>query len=293
MKLISQLVFPLLLVVIVESQDPQFCGVPLRDRRVINGYPAENFEFPWQVPLFAKDRYQSSPRFRCSGTIISSESVLTAAHCVVDRIRTELYIGLPNGSTDYEDGEMIKVSEKSIHPYFDEYSHYDIAILHFAEPLRFSRGVWPVCLPDPTRNYTDDQVTLSGWGRTETGDISQNLLKVNLTVISIEECKEMLNQHFDEIGVLYPLSRTMWTSNLCAKEIDKTGCHGDSGGPLIYLDDSSGTPFYTQLGVVSWGSPECRPGMPNVYSSIPNQLYWIVKEMRGATLPAPGERMSS
>ena len=37
---------------------------------------------------------------------------------------------------------------------------------------------------------------------------------------------------------------------------------GDSGGPLMLKEDSPLGPYYTQLGIVSFGSLTCERGLP-------------------------------
>jgi len=51
--------------------------VPLDDahQRITNGIPAAPCKFPWQVALIIDDNYF------CGGSLISSQWVLTAAHC--------------------------------------------------------------------------------------------------------------------------------------------------------------------------------------------------------------------
>ena len=54
---------------------------------------------------------------------------------------------------------------------------------------------------------------------------------------------------------------------------DKDSCNGDSGGPLVYRE-FTGEPW-NQVGVVSYGTPECGKGIPAVYTRIEAYLDWI------------------
>jgi secreted trypsin-like serine protease len=51
--------------------------IPLDDvnQRITGGYPAAPCQFPWQVALLIDNTYF------CGGSLISSQWVLTAAHC--------------------------------------------------------------------------------------------------------------------------------------------------------------------------------------------------------------------
>ena len=48
--------------------------------RIIGGTETSSNEFPWQVYLFKETN--SGARYVCGGSIIDSQWVLTAAHCV-------------------------------------------------------------------------------------------------------------------------------------------------------------------------------------------------------------------
>ena len=53
-----------------------------RSRRVVNGSPATYGDHPWMVVLFCE-----SNKFRCGGSIISENFVLTAAHCIYSELQ--------------------------------------------------------------------------------------------------------------------------------------------------------------------------------------------------------------
>merc|ERR1711933_336080 len=56
------------------------CGVPQVNRnRIVGGQPAVKNEYPWLVALFRS----GSARPFCGGVLLSSRTVLTAAHCNV------------------------------------------------------------------------------------------------------------------------------------------------------------------------------------------------------------------
>merc|ERR1719348_163381 len=286
--------------ILAEAQGggPSYCGVPLKDRRVINGVDAEPFQFPWQVPLFiSSPAYYGDGEgdFVCSGTIISSRTILTAGHCIPPPEYAQylfLKIGLREGDVDYDAGYKIFVEEAIIHPYYDEMEiTYDFGVLNLAEELVFSEGLQPICLPSPFKEYEEEQATLSGWGLTEEGMLSESLQQLNLTVMSNMDCKAELAKYYEKnYGEYCPWCNQIYAVNLCANATDASGCNGDSGGPLVYLNKDTEPQFYTQIGVVSWGTPRCPVGGPNVYSKIQDQLYWIFTQMRGTTLPAPGAR---
>ena len=61
--------------------------------------------------------------------------------------------------------------------------------------------------------------------------------------------------------------------------MDREGaCHGDSGGPLVFRQNGQND---IQIGVVSWGVPDCVGGenSPSVYARVSELIDWINEEV--------------
>ena len=64
------------------------CGVPSKNRnRIVGGQPAEKNEYPWQVAIKAKPDKKPF----CGGSILSSRTILTAAHCNIYKLNEIRY----------------------------------------------------------------------------------------------------------------------------------------------------------------------------------------------------------
>lgn len=62
------------------------------------------------------------------------------------------------------------------HPSFDPKTfEYDLALLKFAEPIKFERNVIPVCVPTGNDSYVDRMATVIGWGRLYEGKFINEL----------------------------------------------------------------------------------------------------------------------
>ena len=113
-------------------------------------------------------------------------------------------------------------------------------------------------------------MTVTGWGTTEFGPRSQDLLLVHLEPLQIEKCTNV----YRKIRISY--------KHICAggkKGLDS--CTGDSGGPLqspgIYNNDVR----FIQYGVVSFGLTSCgSPGFPGVYTKVSYFMDWILNTIR-------------
>jgi len=260
-----------LLNILIAAQADFYCGQPLKDRRIIGGDPSQPFQFPWQVVLYRGD----SSSLYCGGSLISSKTVLTAAHCT--SYYNTKWVGIPDGSIYYEDIPRIAVKSFTNHPYYDQGAdtNYDLAIITLFEEVSWGPGILPICLPHPNGNYDDVLATVTGWGETFAGDTGE-LMRVNVTTMPNHECKEYYSP--DDIT----------GSMICAWAPGKDSCWGDSGGPMTTLVQEEA--FYVQIGIVSWGYGCAEPEYPGVYARVANSLYWILMQMEGTTLPSPVQR---
>ena len=178
------------------------CGVPNRASRIVGGEETMANEYPWQVCLiqvwltielqYSKVGlvFSGDPAPFCGGSVLSSKTILTAAHCTAYHDESfQVLVG--EHDLTKEDGQQ-RVEVCSIEQHQD-YSHpdHDLSILTLCSPLQMSRSVSPVCLPPfPPSSYTGVVATVSGWGWRDYSDISRpdRLMEVNVTVIDNTEC---------------------------------------------------------------------------------------------------------
>jgi len=250
------------------------CGVPQGSRnRIVGGKPAAKNEYPWQVALVQN----GATRPFCGGTLLSSRTVLTAAHCNIGSVSSfKVHVG--EHDVTRPDGEQkIQVSKFLEHPQYKRQNQdNDFAIITLSIDVTFSNSVMPVCLPDPSNNYNSRVSTVTGWGTFSSGSSStpNTLYEVDVKTISNSACTT--NTQYGSGDV---------TSNMiCAKESGKDACQGDSGGPLITMEVNN---YFSIIGVVSWGIGCAQPDAPGVYSRVTSKLPWIEGEVRGNTCPKP------
>jgi hypothetical protein len=178
-----------------------------------------------------------------------------------------------------------KIIERKVHPGFDANNiRYDFLVMKLNEPVQLPSVVFN---KDGNQPYTRQQVTIIGFGSTDTRsdaqgktDIEMNLSnaadndgeiatrnkvlqKVVVEVIPQDTCNS--EKMYD--GIINQ------ESMLCAgiDEGGKDACYGDSGGPLLMIQNG----HYVQVGVVSFGAGCARPNRPGVYSRISTAADWI------------------
>lgn len=194
--------------------------------------------------------------------MISPDWLITAAHCVKNRLPQELMIEAHRHdlrkSSESEEGIVMELQEIFIHPNYDENStKNDIALIRVKSPAQL---VGYARVDYGTGVQFGTNVTVAGWGAVkEWGQSSPVLLKVQVPLVTEEQCKKALSGIHEGM--------------LCAGGIaGMDSCQGDSGGPLFVEGDGKSP---TLIGVVSWGRGCARPGLPGVYTRVSVFLDWI------------------
>ncbi|XP_004428145.1 PREDICTED: hyaluronan-binding protein 2 [Ceratotherium simum simum] len=239
-------------------------------KRIYGGFKSTAGKHPWQASLQTSlPLTVSMPQGHfCGGALIHPCWVLTAAHCTDIKAR---HLKVVLGDQDLKKREfheqsfdVEKILKYSHYNERDEIPYNDIALLKL-KPVDGhcaleSKYVKTVCLPDdPFPSGTECHI--SGWGVTETGEGSRQLLDAKVKLITNTLCnsRQLYNHMIDD---------TM----ICAGNLHKPGqdsCQGDSGGPLTC--EKNGT--YYVYGIVSWGL-ECGK-KPGVYTQVTKFLNWI------------------
>ena len=81
-----------------------------------HGVVTEVNEYPWQVGLVSS--FGSKPY--CGGSILSSKTILTAAHCTENSQASDIFVVIAEHDWTISDGEeRIQVCSKKEHPNYD------------------------------------------------------------------------------------------------------------------------------------------------------------------------------
>ena len=249
------------------------CGVnSATATKIVGGTNAGKAEFPWQVGLVSR----SGTRPFCGGTLLSSDTVLTAAHCKTDVGRFRVSLG--DHDITRADGEQyVTPSQWISHPNYDgRTTNYDFAIVKLSSPVSFSSSVRPACLPSTSTNYDSVTATVTGWGTLSSGGVQPNVLqKVDVNTRSNGQCT-------DSSTAYRPGDITQ--AMICAAAPGKDSCQGDSGGPLVTREAGN---YYSLIGVVSWGFGCAQSNAPGVYARVTDQLAWINSQVGGTVCNKP------
>ncbi|CAG9860185.1 unnamed protein product [Phyllotreta striolata] len=246
--------------------------------RIIQGKQSKRGAWPWQVSLQLLHPQFGFLGHWCGGVMISSEWLLTAAHCISNDLFNlplaalwTAVIGEWDREVEEYSEQRIPIEEVILHERFHNFQH-DIALMKLSRPVKFTRDsrIRAVCLP--TSRLLHNQTDLcyaTGWGRaTEDGMLSVRLLESRVPVHDNAVCRK-------KYGHAVPIK----SGHLCAGHLDGSSgtCVGDSGGPLqCAMQDGR----WILAGITSFGSGCAKPGFPDVYTRLSYYLPWIKSKTR-------------
>uniref|UniRef100_A0A665TF52 trypsin n=1 Tax=Echeneis naucrates TaxID=173247 RepID=A0A665TF52_ECHNA len=220
------------------------------DDKIVGGYECPRHSVPYQVSLNAGYHF-------CGGSLISSQWVVSAAHCYKSRIQVRLgehNIAVNEGTEQWIDGaKMIK------HPRYNSYNlDNDIMLIKLSRPATLNSYVQTVALPSRCP-VADENCMVSGWG-----NMSANGSKFS------PKSKTQSVAKIDVIGICRNAYPHLFTENMLCSGFMHGGassCQGDSGGPLVCNGQLQG--------VVSWGYECAMQGHPSVYARVCRYNSWI------------------
>jgi secreted trypsin-like serine protease len=254
--------------------DQRSCGCPNFNNeksfitKIVGGQDASPYIYPWLVTL--TDQHRTDPF--CAGFIISSNAILTAAHCLNGRYSNQVQILARIHDLRQFNGDRYDIDKWIIYPEyrFDDSMHLnDIAIIKIKQS--FADDLQPCCLPSIESNSypsAKTEAVVSGWGKVIAEPYSRNspiLQHVVMPIVDHKDikCRESIADTYRQVCAGYD-----------SLAID--ACSGDSGAPLLVVEHDGNQGYFVAAGIVSYGNKQCDSSISSgVYTRISFYLKWI------------------
>ena len=258
--------------------------------------------FPWQV-AFLKNVDTIKEAIFCGGAIISSNYVISAAHCFVEEsdfskkklgrfrfVTGRYYMNSfsTNLTNENEQSNFADSEDILLHPDFTKpiNSSNDIAIIKTHYSIIFDDFVQPICLNKNDQKLFDldssiyqpkSKLLISGWNNLDPKKgkkSSPNLKSATSLPLDNQSClhrSAKKTRQMDLSGFKITSDEDLECENSMIVGIH--GCVGDIGDPLVYFD------FYSQswhlAGVISWGIGCVKGKSIGVFTRMSKYVDWI------------------
>ncbi|KAJ3667049.1 hypothetical protein Zmor_002458 [Zophobas morio] len=237
-------------------------------------------EFPWVTAILHKDPDYFRYVYKCGGTLIHPQVVLTVAHCVANGNSFVVRVGEWDTQTIQE---LLKHQERDVvsvvlhRDYNSRFLHNDIALLFLEYPVKLTAHINVACLPPKNSVVLSDKCLVSGWGKDKfecDGVYSNILRKVELLVVERRKCQRDFRRTW--LGWDFELHRSF----MCAGgQAGKDACTGDGGVPLVCPIPNQKN-RYQVVGLVSWGIGCGIEGVPGAYADVAYLRNWVDEQMK-------------
>ncbi|OWR47160.1 chymotrypsin serine protease precursor [Danaus plexippus plexippus] len=242
-------------------------------QRIVGGNVAAANAHPYLAGLLITF-FNNPGTSACGSSLISSNRLVTAAHCWdTGSLFVRQFVVVLGSQLLFSGGTRIATNNVVVHPQWNRsFLQNDIAIIYLPSNVRFSESIQPIALPenDLYDTFQGFSATAAGYGKTSDwqSGISVNSMvnEVNVVVIGNSQCQRSYGSSYVRPNVL------------CTDGIGGVGiCGGDSGGPLV-LRNRYGQQIL--VGISSFAaSNACERGHPSGFVRVTSHYNFITQHL--------------
>ncbi|XP_076985658.1 putative threonine protease PRSS50 [Tamandua tetradactyla] len=264
------------------------CGSSFEKDLTLRDPEAMARRWPWMVSVRANGTHI------CAGTLITSQWVLTVAHCLNQRnVYYSVQVGSPVLDKTSQYASNITVLQVIVHSQYRAQKYWswigranDIGLLKLQLGLKYSNYVWPICLPGLDLEVKDGTIcTVTGWGLPKANGMWPQFRSIQEKDVTIMNNKKCDNFYY-RFSKVPSLVRIITSKMVCAEDNNRENfCYEMTGEPLA----CSVADTWYLVGMVSWG-PGCKNGeAPPIYLQVSSYQEWIWNRINGqpVALTAP------
>ncbi|CAL8073319.1 unnamed protein product [Orchesella dallaii] len=276
-----------------------------RLKRIVGGKPVVKQNHPWMAQLYLLNITSGEHWFHCGGTLISNNTILTAAHCLtrinagnsldvvvvgqLDRRKVK-FCKTENPEERCSRSYIRDIEDYQVHNGYSEGNLiHDIGLIYLRKPVKINSRVRPVCLPYSSsllQFWPNLKLTAVGWGsmdKLSEGPTANVLKQVELDLQSRLLCDKFHTRMYGKVT----------DSRICiGGNTGSATCNGDSGSGILktlsvpLLDNKEKRVF--QLGIVSAGghvTDTCGfQGRPTIVTNVIHYMPWILNHIVAGAL---------
>ncbi|XP_001996631.2 serine protease gd [Drosophila grimshawi] len=261
----------------VEQSLSSICG---RERAlttplIFQGEQLQRGQLPWLVGIYERSLDNGLPFF-CGGTLLSSWTVLSAAHCFRfpgrDLPANRTVISLGRNTIDIVSaGELRDVSQLVFHEEYEPRSaQADIVLIRLAKQVAFNDFIVPICLWSenyPLQLPSGYKTYVAGWGADENGNTNTKVAKIiDTNIVTEADCLRELPR------------RLVQPKTICAKRDNAGPCGSDGGGGLMLRENN----VWLLRGVISLGLTKdntCDLSKAALFTDVAKHIAWVRQNM--------------
>ncbi|CAO1430072.1 unnamed protein product [Diamesa serratosioi] len=207
------------------------------------------------------------PKLICSGTLINSLFILTAAHCIDQEPHSPLFAKIHGSDREF------KISKHFVFPGFANNNTHrlnDVGLFRLEEAIDPTVNAKTVCLPKKNLDLSDATFTIYGMDQT-----TRLIQETTTDYYDFDDCSDYL----DENQFNHTISQQ---DSFCYNDTPDHVPHFVSGTPIMIKEDNK----YYQYGITSLGAYHRKAGVFTLAISPKLSIFqgWILKIVTGMFL---------